>query len=40
MQDNQLIIQFLEDYIFPLGERRIAEFMSTGVSLGGKSRPT
>lgn len=28
-------MKFLEDYIFPLGERKIVEFMFTGVSLGG-----
>jgi hypothetical protein len=36
VQDNQLVIQFLEDYIFPLGKRRIDEFMISGVSLGGE----
>jgi hypothetical protein len=36
VQDNQLVMQFLEDYIFPLGERHVAEYMATGVSLGGK----
>lgn len=27
---------YLEDYLFPFGERRIAEYMATGVSLGGE----
>lgn len=30
-------MKFLEDYLYPLGERQIVEFMVTGVSLGGKS---
>ncbi|KAL1411867.1 hypothetical protein Q8F55_002844 [Vanrija albida] len=34
-QDHQLIMAYLEDYLFPHGERHIAEYMATGVSLGG-----
>lgn len=35
MQDQQLIMDYLEDYAFPMGGRKIVEFMITGVSLGG-----
>lgn len=35
VEDHMLIMDMLEDYIFPMGERKIAEFMVTGVSLGG-----
>lgn len=35
MQDQQLIMDYLEDYAFPMGGRKIVEFMVTGVSLGG-----
>lgn len=35
VQDHQLIMDNLASYIFPAGERRIAEWMSCGVSLGG-----
>ncbi|BEI90672.1 uncharacterized protein CcaverHIS019_0307420 [Cutaneotrichosporon cavernicola] len=35
VEDHQLIMDMLEDYVFPLGERKIVEFMCTGVSLGG-----
>lgn len=33
--DQRLIMDYLEDYAFPLGGRKIVEFMVTGVSLGG-----
>lgn len=35
VEDFQLIMDMLEDYVFPLGGRKIVEFMCTGVSLGG-----
>lgn len=35
VEDHQLIMDMLEDYVFPLGDRKIVEFMCTGVSLGG-----
>lgn len=28
-------MDYLEDYLFPLGEHKIEEFLATGVSLGG-----
>lgn len=34
-QDASLIINFLESYLFPLGERVVDEWIATGVSLGG-----
>jgi hypothetical protein len=34
-QDHQLIMDFLPGYLFPNDERRVAEFMSAGVSMGG-----
>lgn len=35
VQDHKLIIDNIEQYLFPYGERRIAEWMTCGVSLGG-----
>lgn len=37
VEDHILIMDMLEDYLFPLGDRKIAEFMCVGVSLGGES---
>lgn len=36
-QDADLIMTFLPAYLFPNGERTIAEYMSTGISLGGNT---
>ena len=36
-EDVSLIIDFLAAYLFPSGERKIEEFMVTGMSLGGSS---
>ncbi|WVQ93019.1 hypothetical protein IAU59_000082 [Kwoniella sp. CBS 9459] len=33
--DVQLIMDFLAAYIFPMGEKKIEEFIMTGISLGG-----
>lgn len=35
IQDHELIMEFLEGHLFPKGERTIAEFMTTGFSMGG-----
>lgn len=35
VEDHILIMDMLGDYLFPMGERKIAEFMVAGVSLGG-----
>lgn len=35
VQDHQLVMDNLGPYLFPSGERRIAEWMTCGVSLGG-----
>ena len=32
-----MVIDFLEPYLFPLGEKRIEEWIATGFSLGGAS---
>lgn len=36
-QDHDFIIRFLEPYLFPNGERKITEWMVTGISLGGNA---
>ncbi|WVW79583.1 hypothetical protein I302_101552 [Kwoniella bestiolae CBS 10118] len=34
-QDIQLIIDFLAAYLFPMGEKKVEEWIVTGISLGG-----
>ncbi|GMK56131.1 hypothetical protein CspeluHIS016_0211870 [Cutaneotrichosporon spelunceum] len=36
-QDHDFVIRFLEPYLWPNGERKIVEWMATGISLGGNS---
>ncbi|BEI85789.1 hypothetical protein CcaverHIS002_0600760 [Cutaneotrichosporon cavernicola] len=36
-QDHDFVIRFLEPYLWPNGERKVVEWMATGISLGGNS---
>lgn len=36
-QDYDMIMKFLNPYLFPNGEREITEWMATGISLGGNT---
>lgn len=36
-QDYDMIMRFLNPFLFPKGEREIVEWMATGISLGGNA---
>lgn len=37
--DHQYLMKLLPSFLFPLGDRDVVEFMSTGFSMGGEFTP-